>query len=78
MGEEDSTQVGLIWTAPAEDADIVTGYEILRAVGQGDLATLKADTGSTSTFYTVSTATQSGTSYTYKVKAIRGEDRSQT
>ena len=77
VGEEDSTQVGLTWTAPAEDAGSVTGYEILRAVGDGEIATLKADTGSTSTFYTDATATQSGTSYAYKVKAIRGEDRSQ-
>ena len=77
VGEEDSTQVGLTWSAPAEDADSVTGYEILRAVGDGEIATLKADTGSTSTFYTDATATQSGTSYAYKVKAIRGEDRSQ-
>ena len=77
VGEEDSTQVGLTWTAPAEDADSITGYEILRAVGDGEIATLKADTGSTSTFYTDATATQSGTSYAYKVKAIRGEDRSQ-
>ena len=72
-----STSVSLSWTAPAEDADSVTGYEILRAVGDGEVATLKADTGSTSTFYNDATATQSGTSYTYKVKAIRGEDRSQ-
>ena len=73
-----STSVRLSWSAPAEDADSVTGYEILRAVGDGEIATLKADTGSTSTFYTDATATQSGTSYTYKVKAVRGEDRSQT
>ena len=79
---EDSTGTALIsvslrWSAPAEDAGSVTGYEVLRAVGDGELATLKADTGSTSTFYTDATATQPGTSYTYKVKAIRGEDRSQ-
>ena len=77
VGGDSTTSVRLSWTAPAEDADHVTGYEILRAVGQGELATLKADTGSTSTFYNDSTATQSGTSYAYKVKAIRGEDRSQ-
>ena len=35
-----------------------------------ELATLVAETGSTAT------ATQSGASYTYEVKAIRGEDRS--
>ena len=72
-----STFVSLSWTAPAEDADSVTGYEILRAVGEGDMATLVDDTGNTATSYTDATATQSGTSYTYKVKAIRGEDRSQ-
>ena len=69
--------VTLSWSDPAEDAGSVTGYEVLRAVGQGELATLKADTGSTATAYADATATQSGTSYTYKVKAIRGEDRSQ-
>ena len=78
VGEEDSaTEVGLTWTAPAADADTITGYEILRAVGEGELATLVADTGNTATAYADATATQSGTSYTYKVKAIRGEDRSQ-
>ena len=80
VGEEESTpatSIRLSWTAPAEDAGSVTGYEILRAVGDGELATLKADTGSTSTFYNDATATQSGTSYAYKVKAIRGADRSE-
>ena len=77
VGEEDFTQVGLTWTAPAEDADSVTGYEVLRAVGEGAVTTLVADTGNTATAYTDATATQSGTSYTYKVKAIRGEDRSE-
>ena len=72
-----SYSVHLIWTAPAEDVDSITGYEILRAVGEGASATLVADTGNTATSYTDATATQSGTSYTYKVKAIRGEDRSQ-
>ena len=72
-----SYSVHLSWTAPAEDADSVTGYEILRAVGEGASATLVADTGNTATSYNDATATQSGTSYTYKVKAIRGEDRSQ-
>ena len=72
-----STSVSLSWSAPSGDADSVTGYEILRAVGDGEVATLKADTGSTSTFYNDAIATQSGTSYTYKVKAIRGGERSQ-
>ena len=39
--------VALSWSAPAEDADSVTGYEILRAVGEGEMATLVADTAST-------------------------------
>ena len=77
VGENDSTQVGLTWSAPAEDADSVTGYEILRAVGEGELATLVDDTGSTANSYADATATEAGETYTYRVKAIRGEDRSQ-
>ena len=72
-----STSVSLSWTAPPEDADSVTGYEILRAVGEGDMATLVDDTGSTATSYTDATATEAGETYAYKVKAVRGEDRSQ-
>ena len=77
VGENDSTQVGLTWSAPAEDADSVTGYEILRAVGEGELATLVDNTGSTANSYADATATDAGETYTYRVKAIRGEDRSQ-
>ena len=78
VGEEDSTtKVVLIWSAPAEDADSVTGYEVLRAVGQGELAILASDTGSTTNTYTDATATETGETYAYQVKAIRGEDRSQ-
>ena len=78
VGEEDSTTtVVLIWTVPAEDADSVTGYEVLRAVGEGELATLEADTGSTTTTYTDATAIEAGETYAYEVKAIRDEDRSQ-
>ncbi len=69
--------VALSWTAPAEDADSVTSYEILRAVGEGDMATLVADTASTATSYTDATATGAGETYAYQVKAIRGDDRSQ-
>ena len=69
--------VALSWSAPAEDAGSVTGYEVLRAVGEGELTTLKADTASTTTTYTDATATQSGETYAYWVKAIRGSDRSQ-
>ena len=67
----------LSWTAPAEDADSVAGYEVLRAVGEGEMATLVADTASTATAYTDATATQAGETYAYQVKAVRGEDRSQ-
>ena len=69
--------VELAWNAPAEDAASVTGYEILRAVGDGDLATLVADTGSADTSYTDDTATEAGESYAYRVKALRGEEASQ-
>ena len=80
VGEEESTpttSVRLSWSAPAEDADTITGYEVLRAVGEGDMATFVDDTGSTATSYTDATATEAGETYAYKVKAIRGEDRSQ-
>ena len=68
--------VSLSWSAPAEDAGSVTGYEILRAVGGGEFTTLAADTASTATTYTDATATEAGETYAYQVKAIRGEDRS--
>ena len=69
--------VALAWNAPAADAESVTGYEILRAVGDGDLATLVADTGSAGTTYADDTATEAGESYAYRVKALRGEEASQ-
>ena len=69
--------VALAWDAPAADAASVTGYEILRAVGDGDLATLVADTGSAGTTYADDTATEAGESYAYRVKALRGEEASQ-
>ena len=69
--------VALAWDAPAEDAASVTGYEILRAVGDADLATLEADTGSADTSYTDDTATAAGETYAYRVKALRGEEASQ-
>ena len=78
VGEEGSTtDIRLGWTTPAEEADTITGYEILRAVGQGEFTTLKDDTGNTATLYTDSTATAAGETYSYRVKAIRGDDRSQ-
>ena len=73
----DSAGVELAWDAPAVDAASVTGYEILRAVGDGDLATLAADTGSADTTYADDTATEAGERYAYRVKALRGEEASQ-
>ena len=73
----DSAGVELAWDAPAVDAASVTGYEILRAVGDGDLATLAADTGSADTTYADDTATEAGERYAYRVKALRGEEKSQ-
>ena len=70
-------RVSLSWTAPAEDAGDVTGYEILRSQGGGDLAVLVADTGSTATGYTDSTANTAGETYAYRVKALRGNEASQ-
>ena len=69
--------VALAWDAPAEDAASVTGYEILRAAGDGEMATLVADTGSTDTTHTDATATEAGESYAYRVKALRGQEASQ-
>ena len=69
--------VALAWDAPAVDAASVTGYEILRAQGDGEMATLVADTGSTDTTHTDATATEAGESYAYRVKALRGQEESQ-
>ena len=69
-------QVVLNWDAPAQDAGTVTGYEVLRAEGQGELATLASNTGNADTTYTDATVTSAGASYAYRVKAIRDGERS--
>ena len=69
--------VALTWSAPAEVADSVTGYEILRSVGDGEMTTLVADTQSTALAYTDEDATEGGETYAYLVKAIRGEEKSE-
>ena len=69
--------VALSWTAPAEHAGSVTGYEVLRAQGSAELATLAADTGNTDTTYTDSGVTGDLDDYRYQVKALRGGDASQ-
>ncbi len=70
-------RVTLTWTAPAEDAASVTGYEVLRAQGSAALTTLAADTGNTDTTYTDSGVTGDLDGYRYQVKALRGGDASQ-
>ena len=67
----------LNWYAPEEDAGSVTGYEVLHAQGEAELTTLAADTGSAGTSYTDATATEPGETYAYRVRALRGEEKSQ-
>ena len=76
------TGVELTWDPPTQDAASVTGYEI--AVSRRDRdeviwqapVTLVADTGTTDTTYTDTSATEPGVRYAYRVKAIRGAARS--
>ena len=72
--------VTLTWDAPTEDAESVTGYEILRRRPDrdavGEFHSLVADTQSTATTYTDATASEPGVKYTYRVKALRGEEKS--
>ncbi len=68
--------VALTWTAPAADAAAVTGYELLRAAGKAEPASL-ALTAVTSTAHTDTTATQAGETYSYQVKALRDQEQSE-
>ena len=70
--------VELLWDAPAVGAGSVTGYEILRRKTNRNepMLTLVSDTGNRDTTYTDETATEVGVSYVYRVKAIRGSERS--
>ena len=71
--------VALRWNAPTEDAASVDGYEILRRRpnrGEETLRTLVPHTGNADTAYTDATATKFGVRYAYRVKAIRGGERS--
>ena len=69
--------VSLNWDAPAEEAESITGYAILRAQGEAELSVLVADTSSTTISYTDTTATEKGTTYAYTVKALRDGEQSQ-
>ena len=69
----------LNWSSPVQDAVSVTGYEILRRrprEGEGTLLVLVADTGSTATTYVDATANEPGVRYVYRVKALRGNEKS--
>ena len=69
----------LNWSSPVQDAASVTGYEILRRrpkEGEGTLLVLAADTGSSATTYVDATANEPGTRYVYRVKALRGGEKS--
>ena len=71
--------VALSWDAPAEDAGSVTGYEVLRRQprqGENTLLVYVADTGSTDTSYTDTAANEPGELYVYRVKALRGGEKS--
>ena len=58
--------VTLSWTAP--DATGITGYQVLRGTSADSLSAIEADTGSTATTYTDSSAAAS-TTYHYAVAA---------
>ena len=73
----DGSGVSLTWDAPAEETASITGYAILRAVGEAELTVLVADTSSTATSYTDATATEAGATYAYQVKALRDGEESQ-
>ena len=69
----------LNWSSPVQDAASVTGYEVLRRrpkEGEGALLVLAADTGSTATTYLDATANEPGVRYGYRVKALRGSEKS--
>ena len=71
--------VVLTWLPPLEAADSVDGYEIHRRRAnraEREFAVLVSDTTNTETTYTDTTATVRGVRYTYRVKAIRGGQRS--
>ena len=42
---QDGTGIVMTWRKPAEDSASITGYEIQRAVDDGPMTTLVADTG---------------------------------
>ena len=67
--------VTLTWDDP--DDESITGYEILRGDGQTEPTTLVAATGSAVAIYADNTATQASEIYTYLVRALRGDEKSE-
>ena len=64
----------LRWDAPAQHAESVTGYQVLRRrplEGEKDLLLVERDTGGDATSWVDYDATQGGVSYVYRVKALR-------
>ena len=71
------TGVKLSWNAPSENADAITVYQIFRKITPSeDSFTILGGTDKNTTSYTDATATASGTTYTYQVKAVRGTEKS--
>ena len=69
----------LSWDAPAEDAESITGYEILRRRpnrGENTLLSYVGDTRSNATTYADLDAREPGEQYVYRVVALRGASRS--
>ena len=64
-------QVTLRWTAPTNTG--IVGYKIYRALGDGELVVLVADTGNTNTTY-VDTHVDEATVYTYAVQPIFSDE----
>ena len=73
----DEQGIALSWAAPPANAGAVTGYRLLRAVGDSAMSILVADTGPDATAYFDSSAVAPGETYRYQVLAVRGEQASQ-
>ena len=67
--------VSLSWSAPQAQADDVTGYAIQRGQGENEFTSLVANTGSTATSYSDTTA-ETAKTYRYRVAALRGAEQS--
>ncbi|WP_420626053.1 fibronectin type III domain-containing protein [Candidatus Poriferisodalis sp.] len=72
--------VTLSWNAPVDDAESVTGYQILRrrpgVDPVGTFHVVADDTATSDASFTDRCADQPGTAYTYRVKARRGDQLS--